>query len=61
MDKLTFSERREQMLRLSSGIAEISRTLKVYAETLYAEAEHMAAAEKRFTERRGRTTHKASR
>ncbi len=56
----SFSERRETLLRISSQIAIIAKDLRGYAEFIFSEAERMAAAERRFSERRGRDSKKAS-
>jgi hypothetical protein len=57
----TFAERTKQMRENANGLIRIADALTDIGDALHAEADHMAAAEKRFAERHTKRKPKADR
>lgn len=57
----SFSERVQSMCTVADNLRAMRQLLEAYAQEIAAEAERMAAAEKRFADRRRTSKAKASR
>jgi hypothetical protein len=57
----TFAERTKQMRENATGLLKMAEAIEGIANALHAEADRMAAAEKRFAERNAQRKSKADR